>query len=282
MEVIRNVARMRHLSHRIRVERKQIGLIPTWGGLHEGHLALVRKVQDLVDTTVLAILTNPAESEVEGRDPNPSIVLTHDVELLIPTDLDFVFAPNMKEFRSPEASTEVIVRGLSERFLGTVRPRFYAEASTLMVTLLNIIDPHIVCLGQKDPQFVAITNQLVEDLQFSCQILLAPVVREPDGAAASWWLQRMTPAQRQAAGLVYKALEKIHVLFGAGERNAHNLIEAIRDFLKPELLIQLEYVGIVDTHSLEPVSSIDDAPAMAAIAVTIGEAHLIDNIILNE
>jgi len=282
MEVVRNVARMRHLSHRLQGERKQIGLVPTWGGLHDGHLALVRRANELADVSVVSVLSNPADSTSEAGQTSHSIELTQDVELLVPTGVDYVFAPKMQEFRHPDASTEVIVRGLTERLFGGLRPRFYTEASTLLVTLFHVTNPDVVCLGRKDPQLVAITNQLVADLQFSCQVSVAPIVREPDGVAASWWLPRLTPRERQAASLLYKALEKAQVLFGAGERTVQDLVTAMREVLSSDPLIQIDYIGLVDTETLEPVASVEETAALAALAVTINEARLIDSSVLNE
>ncbi len=282
MEVVRNVARMQHLCHRLQVERKQIGLVPTWGGLHEGHLALVRKVQDLVDITIVSILAPSGDVAIVANDQTQAIALTNDVEFLVPTNIDYVFAPKMQEFRDPEAATDIIVRGYSERLFGPIRPGFYTEVTNLLATLFIIVNPQVVCLGQKDPQVVAITNHLISDLQFSCQLLVTPIVREPDGTAASWWLPLLTSEQRQAASIIYKALEKAQVLFGAGERNAYELVEAIREVLNANLQIQTDYAGIVDATTLEPLANIDETPALAAVAVTIGDAHLIDNIPLNE
>jgi pantoate--beta-alanine ligase len=282
MEVVRNVARMRHLSHRLHGERKRLALVPTWGGLHEGHVSLVRRARELADVTLVSILTNRADAQSESDERSHPITLTQDVELLIPTGVDYVFAPKMEEFRHPEMMTDVVIRGLTERLFGSVRPRFYVQASTLLVALFNIINPDVVCLGEKDPQLLAIARQLVTDLHFSFQLTVAPIVREPDGVAASWWLQRMTPPERQAATAVYKALEKAQVLFGAGEREAADLVKAMDDVLKSDILLQVDYIGIVDLETLEPVASIGEAPALVAIAATIGEAHLTDCIMLNE
>lgn len=282
MEVVRNVARMRNLAHRLRGERKQIGLVPTRGRLHEGHLALVRRVRDLTDVAIVSVLPHPAAVPSELEVESHPIALTHDVELLVPTGVDYVFAPRLEEFHRPDACTEVIVRGLTERLFGGLRPHYYTEAATQLVMLLNVIEPDVVCLGQKDPQLVAITKRLVVDLQFSCQVIVVPMVRESDGTAASWWLQRMTPKERQAAALIYKALEKVQVLFGAGERDVANLVKAVREVLESELLIQVDYVGIVDKETLEPLASVEETPALVAIAATIGDGHLTDNIILNE
>jgi pantoate--beta-alanine ligase len=282
MEVIRSVARMRHLAHRIHGERKPVGLVPTWGGLHEGHLALVRKARDLCDVSIVSILSNPADDGADMGQRSHPTALTHDVELLVPTGVDYVFAPKVTEFRRPDSRTEIVVRGLTERLFGGLRPRFYLEASTLLVILFHVTEPDVVCLGEKDPLLLAITNQLIADLQFPCQVAAVPIVREQDGAAASWWFHWMTPNQRHAAGLIYRALEKAQVLFGAGERDGANLVKAMRDILTSDLLLQVDYVGVVDSQTLEPLANIDEMSALAAIAATIGEAHLIDNVSLNE
>jgi len=273
---------MRHLTHRLHGERKQVALVPTWGGLHEGHLALVRKARELADVSIVSILSCQADAQPDEHEKSQPIALTHDVELLVPTGIDYVFAPRTEEIHREDALTEVVIRELTERLFGGLRPRFYAEISTLLVTLLNVTNPEVVCLGQKDPQLVVMTHHLLADLLFSCQVAVVPIVREQDGVAASWWLPRLSPTQRQAAGLIYKALEKAQVLFGAGEREAADLVKAMSDVLKSDLLIKVDYLGIVDSETLEPLARIAEMPTLAAIAVTIGEAHLTDNMIFAE
>lgn len=282
MEVVRNVARMRHLSHRLHSERKRLALVPTWGGLHEGHLSLVRRARELAEVTSVSIVTHRPDGHAESDPRSHPITLTQDVEFLVPTGVDYVFAPKMEELRHPQMMTEVVIHGLTERLFGSLKPRFYAQVPTLLAALFNIINPDIVCLGEKNPQLLAIVKHLVTDLHFSFQLMVAPTLREPDGVAASWWLQRMTPQQRQAATAIYKALEKAQVLFGAGERQAADLIKAMDEVLKSEALIQVDYVGIVDQETLEPVASIGEAPALVAIAATIGQARLTDCLTLNE
>lgn len=282
MDVIRNPARMSHLVSRVHTQRKRIGLVPTWGGLHEGHLSMIRTIQGLVDVVVVSIIPPSPQS---GTDlllrAHPS-TLTQDVELLVPTNIDYVFAPKRQDVISPTPVTEVVVHGLKDRLFGGLRTRFYTDATTELVILLNITRPDVVSMSQKDPQLLMIARHIAADLHFACQIMITPTVREPDGTAASWWLPRLSPEQRQAASLIYKGLEKAQVLFGAGERQAHELVEAIREVYASEVLLKTDYIGIVDPVTLEPIINIDERPALAAVAVTIGDAHLIDNLIINE
>jgi pantoate--beta-alanine ligase len=127
-----------------------------------------------------------------------------------------------------------------------------------------------------------VAERLVEDLQFALQVVSVPVVRESDGVAAAWWLRQMTLVERQAATTLYKALEKAQVLFGAGERDTTNLVKAIREVIDAEPLAKIEYLGIVDKETLEPIPMIDERPALAVMAASIGKARLMDNIILSE
>ncbi len=280
MEVIRNVARMQHLAHRLRGERTRIALVPTRGHLHDGHLALVRRALRLADVAIVSILPLAKEPTREEGEKRLSATLTNDVELLISTGVNYVFAPPLGEFLPSTAVTEVIVRGLTERLFSPLWPGYYVRASTALTALLQVTAPEILCLGQKDPQLVALAKRLIGDLHIPCQLVTLPIVRERDGVAACRWLAAMSDQERQAATLIYKALERAQVMFGAGERDAANLMESVREQLEPASSIQIDYLGVVDRETLEPLATIGDAPALIAIAVTIGRARLIDNIIL--
>lgn len=280
MEVIRNVARMQHLAHRLRGEHTRIALVPTRGHLHDGHLALVRHAMRLADVAIVSILPLAKGVPQEGGEKRLSATLTNDVELLISTGVNYVFAPPLDEFCPATAATEVVVRGLTERLFSPLWPGYYVRASTALTALLQVTAPEILCLGQKDPQLVAVTRRLVSDLHIPCQVVTLPIVRERDGVAACRGLSAMSEQERRAATLIYKALEKAQVLFGAGERDAANLMESVREQLEPEPSIRIDYLGVVDRETLEPLATIGDSPALMAIAVTIGRARLIDNIAL--
>lgn len=281
MDVIRSAPRMRTIARRLRAEGQSIGLVPTLGGLHEGHLALVRKSRELAKVTIVSITDIPDITDAVSQKGRRRF-LPQDVELLVPTGVNYVFAPNVKHLFPSEAGTEVVLKELSDRLFGPLRPGHYNLLATLLTILLNVIAPDFVCLGQKDPQLLAVAERLVDDLQFPVQTVGVPVIREPDGVAASWWLRQMTSAERQAATALYKALERAQVLFGAGERDTSNLTKSMREVVDAEPLAQLEYLGVVDRETLEPISMIDERPVLAVVAASIGTARLIDNIILNE
>jgi pantoate--beta-alanine ligase len=273
---------MRTIARRLRAEGHSIGLVPTFGGLHEGHLALVRKSRELAKVTIVSITSDIAGLTDEGSLKSKRRLLTQDIELLVPTGINYVFAPNAKHLLPEDAGTQVVMRDLSDRLFGSLRPGYYNLVVTLLAILFNVIEPDFVCLGQKDPQLLAVAERLVEDLQFALQVVSVPVVRESDGVAAAWWLRQMTLVERQAATTLYKALEKAQVLFGAGERDTTNLVKAIREVIDAEPLAKIEYLGIVDKETLEPIPMIDERPALAVMAASIGKARLMDNIILSE
>jgi pantoate--beta-alanine ligase len=273
---------MRTIARRLRAAGQSIGLVPTLGGLHEGHLALVHRSREQADITIVSIVADVSGIIDESGQRARRRVFTQDVELLVPTGVEYVFAPSAKHLLPADDGTEVVMKGLGGRLFDSLQPGRYNSFATMLSILLNVVGPDFICLAQKDPQLIAVADRLIEDLQFAVQMVSIPIVREPDGVAASWWLSQMTPGERQATTAFHLALEKAQVLFGAGERDTANLTRAMREVLEAEPLVRVEYLGVVSTRELEPLAIIDEEPVMAVVAGTIGKARLMDNVVLNE
>lgn len=261
--------------------KRPLGLVPTMGALHDGHLSLVRQGKDECATVAASIFVNPKQfvpGEDLGRYPKP---LERDLELLSRAQVDVVFVPPVEEMYPVGFSTHVQVAGPAMRWESEIRPGHFDGVATVVTKLLLLAAPDIAYFGQKDGQQVAVVKRLVADLHIPARIRVMPTVREPDGLAMSSRNAYLSPAERQAATVVYQALRAAEALYRQHERRVPVLEKACRDALASEPLVnQVGYVALVDPDTFEPVGLLAERPAMLAVAVRIGSTRLIDNVIL--
>jgi len=284
MEVIKSATRMRLVARKYRAEGRTIGLIPTAGRLHEGHLSLIRRAHELAEVIVVAIappLLEGEKPEGERRGERRARYLSDDVEVLSPLGVHYVFAPSREELFAEGACTEVIVRGLSERLYGAMHPEHFVRLTTYLMILFNIVHPHFVIFGWKDAQQVAIVRRMVRDLHVDVEIVTCPIVRDADGLAVAPENERLTERERQWARVLPQALEKAQVLVAAGERNTANILKVMREMIEAHPTIRVEYLSIVDGETLEPIPLLEDRPALVMVAAFIGKVRLSDNVLLN-
>lgn len=287
MEIIKSAARMQAVARKCRAEGRTIGLIPTAGHLHEGHLSLIRRAHELAEVIVVSIAPpslggeeRPGEERKEGGEKRVRY-LSDDVEVLSPLGVHYVFAPERAELFGEETRTEVVVRGLSERFYGATHPEHYVRLATYLMILFNVVHPHFVIFGWKDAQQVAIVRRMVRDLHVDAEIVVCPIVREADGLAVAPENARLTERERQMARVLPQALEKAQVLVAAGERNTANILRAMREMIEAHSAIRIEYLAIVDSETLEPIALLEERPALVMLAALIGKVRLSDNVLLN-
>ncbi|MDQ3798395.1 MAG: pantoate--beta-alanine ligase [Acidobacteriota bacterium] len=281
MEIINRRPRMASLTRKLRRENKTIGLVPTMGALHEGHLSLVAEARQMCDVVIVSIFVNPAQfGRGEDFEKYPRD-LTADAALLTEYQVDYIFAPDTEEIYPEGFSTYVYVEGLTETMEGISRPGHFRGVATVVTILFNTIRPDFAFFGQKDAQQAAVIKRLTRDLGFDAEIILLPIVREENGLAMSSRNAYLTDEERQRASIIYQALRKAKLAFREGERNAGRLAEIIREKIQTEPLADLDYVEIVDNETLEPVEKIDDKPTLIAVAARFGKVRLIDNMILN-
>ncbi len=270
---------MRAASRAARREGKRVGLVPTMGALHEGHISLVRAARSQCDVVAASIFVNPLQFG-----PNEDLAkyprnFERDCELLEQQHVDFLFAPSVEEMYPAGAVTYVDVEGISDKLCGKSRPGHFRGVATVVAKLFHIVEPDVAFFGQKDAAQVAIIRRMVSDLKFPIEIAVCPIVREPDGLAMSSRNAYLNLEERKAALALYRSLMVVQELFQRGEQDAGALILAGKKALEIERLARLDYLEIVDPDSLAPVESINRM-TLAAVAGFVGSTRLIDNILL--
>lgn len=284
MKIIETIAQME--AERVRMEGS-VGFVPTMGFLHEGHLSLVRRARADSDHVVVSVFVNPTQfgpGEDLDRYPRDR---ERDLRLLEGERVDIVFMPSVEEMYPPAFDDWVEVRGpLVTRLEGAARPGHFRGVTTVVARLLRIVRPQRAYFGEKDAQQLRVIRQMVRELALPVEIVPCPTVREPDGLAMSSRNAYLSPEERRAATVLWRALCRVEDLFGAGERDAEALRQAMRELIEREPLARTDYVSIADSESLEELTAIDRA-ALVLLAVRIGPAspagrstHLIDNTLL--
>jgi pantoate--beta-alanine ligase len=273
---LRSVADLRAALAEPRRAGRTIGLVPTMGALHEGHLSLIRQARQDCDVVVMSLFVNPTqfnESSDLAAYPRDE---RRDLELAAENGVDVVFAPPTEAVYPPGFVTTVTVAGLTETLEGTHRGRAHFSGVTTVVTkLFNMAGPDVAYFGQKDAQQALVIKRLVRDLDIPVRIEVCPTVREPDGLAMSSRNAHLSPRDRQRATALHRALDAAAQAVARGERNPAAVIALARN----ELLlaeIEPEYLELIDAHSMEPVSEVD-GDVVAVVAARVGNTRLIDN-----
>jgi len=279
MQICATISDGRAACDDARTSRKRLGLIPTMGALHEGHLSLVRAARAQCDGVAVSIFVNPKQfgpTEDLAKYPRQ---FERDCALLEKENVDIVFAPSVEEMYVKGESTWVTVEGLSDKLDGRSRPGHFRGVTTVVAKLFHMIEPDVAFFGQKDAAQVAVIRRMVSDLNFPVEIAVCPIVREPDGLAMSSRNAYLNPEERQRALVLQRSLREVEKQFHAGERNATRLINTAREIVAQEPQIRLDYFEIVDPDTLDPLDQIS-RPALAAVAAYIGSTRLIDNVVL--
>jgi pantoate--beta-alanine ligase len=282
MEIITRRQRMSSVARKLRREEDQtIGLVPTMGALHEGHLSLVREARRMCGVVIVSIFVNPMQFGAGEDFEHYPRNLTKDTELLTDYNVDFIFAPPVEEIYPRGFSTAVNVDGLSELAEGASRPGHFRGVSTVLTVFFNTIRPDFAFFGQKDAQQALIIKRLVRDLAFETEIVILPTVREESGLALSSRNAYLDDDQHSAAAAIYKGLSAAESAYMSGERSARRLLEAARAEIEKESQVRLDYININDAETFEKLEKLDDRPALLAVAAYVGKTRLIDNILLN-
>ena len=282
MEIINRRQRMSSVARKIRREQdKSIGLVPTMGALHEGHLSLVKEARQMCDIVVVSVFVNPAQfGPKEDYEKYPRD-LTKDTALLTDYNVDYIFAPPVEEIYPKGYSTYVTVEGLSDQLEGVTRPGHFRGVATVVTVLLNTIRPDFAFFGQKDAQQALIIKRLVRDLAFDTEIVVLPTMREDSGLAMSSRNEYLSEEEHEAAKIIHQSLIKVREAYKAGERSPGKLVDLVRKSVESEPRARLDYVNLSDADTLERLEKLDEQPILIAVAVFIGKTRLIDNIVLN-
>jgi len=280
MTIIPAVSEMQYFAAHARQKLQRIGFVPTMGYLHEGHMSLVRIARKLSDVIVLSSFVNPIQfgpKEDFVKYPRND---ARDDRLCEKEGVDVVFRPSVDEMYQGDHSVYVDETKLSAGLCGRFRQGHFRGVATIVTKLFNIVQPHIAVFGGKDAQQARLIEQMVRDLNFSVQIVVAPIVREPDGLAMSSRNAYLGENERNRAAGIYGSLCFANRLFTEGERDAARLAAGIRGFLQANASpLEIEYIEVVDYRTLNPVAIIE-SNVLVAIAVRIGQTRLIDNIML--
>jgi len=279
MQMIEKVSAMQRWSETERRAGRSIAFVPTMGFLHEGHLSLVRDAGKRGDRLVASIFVNPTQfgpQEDYGAYPRD---FERDRRLLDEAGVDVLFYPAAAEIYPPGFEARLEIKELSAPLCGAFRPGHFSGVATVVAKLFNIVRPHVAVFGCKDYQQLQIIRRLALDLNFDIEIVGHPIVREADGLAMSSRNAYLNPEERKAALCLSRSLRCAEELVRRGERRASAIVDAARAEIAREALARVEYLSLYDPDSLRAIDQVENA-ALLAMAVRIGRARLIDNIIL--
>ena len=280
MRSLRSVGELRTALEPARRAGRRIGLVPTMGALHDGHLSLIARARAECDVVVVSLFVNPAQFDERADLDRYPRQEDRDRELAARAGADLLFAPPPEEVYPAGFATSVEVLGLTDRLEGAVRGASHFRGVTTVVTkLLNMVAPDVAYFGQKDAQQAIVIRRLVEDLNLVVQVVTCPTVRDPDGLAISSRNAHLDPAERARAVGLHVALCAAVAAASAGERSSDRLVRAAEEALAP-FEVELEYLALVSPDTLEPVARLEQ-PALLAIAARVGSTRLIDNVTLD-
>jgi pantoate--beta-alanine ligase len=257
----------------------RVGLVPTMGYLHEGHLSLVRRARQECDHVVVTIFVNPTQfgpKEDLSRYPRD---LERDLSLLEPLGVDLVWNPTNEIIYPLGYQTWVEVETITRLLEGAMRPGHFRGVTTVVAKLFNAVQPHNAYFGQKDAQQAAVIRQMTRDLSYPIEIVVCPIVREPDGLAMSSRNVYLDPGQRKAATVLSRALRAAQEAYQHGERDAAKLKGKMKEVLAREPLADVQYVSCADYDTLEELDTVK-GKALLSMAVVVGKTRLIDNVVL--
>jgi pantoate--beta-alanine ligase len=280
MKICGTIPEARAACRDARASRKRLGLVPTMGALHEGHLSLVRAARAQCDTVAVSIFVNPTQfGPTEDLSKYPR-QFERDCRLLEKEGVEILFAPPVEEIYPYGEITWVLVEGLSEKLDGRSRPGHFRGVTTIVSKLFHILEPEAAFFGQKDAAQLAVIRRMVQDLNFPVEIVACPIVREPDGLAMSSRNAYLNREERSRALVLQCSLQRAQQEFQAGERSAATLISAAKEVFAREPQVVLDYFEIVNPDTLDPVERISQK-TLVAVAAYVGSTRLIDNTVLN-
>jgi pantoate--beta-alanine ligase len=277
MKIITSVKQMQETSLALHRKGKLIGLVPTMGALHEGHLSLVRMARKKSDVVVVSIFVNSTQFGLNEDFQNYPRVFAQDKTFLQKEKCDIIFYPSVKEMYPENYLTFVNVEDITTRLEGASRSGHFRGVATIVAKLFNIVQPDLAFFGQKDAQQAVVIKRMVADLNFPAKIVVAPTVRDQKGLAFSSRNSYLSPDEKSQALCLYEALEKARDLIQLGQTNPQMVISSMQTVIQKSPLAEIDYVAITDTKRLLPVDKIR-GDVLISLAVRVGNTRLIDNI----
>lgn len=279
MEIVRRVHSMKEVVAKARARGLKVGLVPTMGCLHEGHLSLIRGINEYCDLVVVSLFVNPTQfGPDEDYDRYPRD-LTRDADLCVSTGVDYLFTPEVNDLYPPGPRTAIDVAELTERFEGESRPDHFRGVATIVLKLLNVVRPSVAAFGQKDAQQAVVIRRMVLDLLMDTEILTFPTVRDEDGIALSSRNKFLGVEERQAATAIPRALDAARYVLSQGQHKPEEILETAREVLEAEPLLRVDYLELVDKDNLAPVTLVD-REVLLLVAVFCGDTRLLDNTLI--
>ena len=279
--LIRDVSHMQRVADEARAIGRRIAVVPTMGYLHEGHLSLIRIAKRHADVVITTIFVNPTQfGPAEDFDRYPRD-LSHDTTLATSAGTDYLFTPDTKAMYASDHHTFVTVERLDSVLEGKARPGHFRGVATVVAKLFNIAKPHVAVFGQKDAQQVIVVRQMMKDLNFDIELVVAPTVREPDGLAMSSRNTYLTPEQRAEAPVLYQSLKKADRLIREKVSDSAQVIDAMREEITSRSSGIIDYISVADGITLKELQTCKDRrPILVSLAVRFGATRLIDNIVV--
>jgi len=276
MKIIESVEKMQFISNKLRKQGHIIGLVPTMGFLHEGHLSLMHKAKKDTERLIISIFVNPTQfiaGEDYGQYPRD---IESDIKKSKEVGVDIIFHPDVDEMYSEKFYTYVNVEKITERLCGRSRPGHFRGVATVVAKLFNICKPHKAYFGEKDFQQLLVIKKMVKDLNMDVDVIGLPILRESDGLAMSSRNSYLSKEERLSALSLNRALKSAEDMIKKGEFNAKIIMDEMERIIKSEKRTVIDYIDICNPETLEPFNVIEDK-ALIAVAVKIGKARLIDN-----
>lgn len=279
MQTFTEIAALRNALNDTRRAGKTVGLVPTMGAFHEGHLTLMRRAKAENNVVIVTLFVNPTQfNDLDDFDRYPRDLM-RDAQMAEAEGVDILFTPLPDEIYPKGFDTVVVVRALSERLEGGSRPGHFVGVSTVVTKLLNLAGANRAYFGEKDWQQLQIIHALARDLDMPTEIIGVPTVREPDGLSLSSRNVRLTPEQRAAAVVLYAALDNAQAIADTGVQDAYQLAAWMRQTIEVQPLARVDYAVVVAPDTLQEIDTIDQG-AVALVAATFGKVRLIDNRLL--
>ena len=281
MQVIKQIEQLKQVVRDVKRQGKTVGLVPTMGYLHEGHLTLMRRARKEQGLVIATLFVNPLQFGPQEDYADYPRDLARDCELAESTGIDVLFAPAVDEMYpagNGKTLTFVDVQKITASLCGASRPGHFRGVATVVTKLFNIAEADVAYFGQKDAQQVAVIRRMTEDLNMNVKIIAVPIVRESDGLAMSSRNKYLDSKQRQAALVLSRSLERAAALLATGERDSSLIVSTVRDLISQEPLAEIDYVSLVDPLTMEALDRVESR-ALLALAVKFGKTRLIDNML---
>ncbi len=277
MQVIRSPKKMQEICAGLKRRGKTIGLVPTMGYLHQGHLSLVRIAKKKAEVVAVSIFVNPTQFGPKEDFAKYPRDFKRDRLLLKQEGCDLVFIPSVRDMYPEGYLTYVDVREITGRLEGASRPGHFCGVTTVVAKLFNVVQPDVAVFGQKDAQQAVVLKKMVDDLNYGIRMIIAPTVREKDGLALSSRNTYLSPQERKQAVVLYRSLWEARRLIRAGEKNVRRIMAHIRDIISRQSSARPEYVAVTDARTLAPLRKLQ-GEVLISLAVWFGKTRLIDNI----